>query len=104
MDVAHGMGTVAGAGNSTNAIGSSGVDPGRSLVSMETYPSTIEDSLDVFKKSCDGLDLSSSSILAMHRIIDKAVWGGGTEITLMRPTYGSLESAGCFDKTAPRLL
>jgi hypothetical protein len=72
-------------GTSRNAIGSSGVDPGRSSVSMETCPS-IGDSLDIEGKSRDCLEYSSFSIFDIHRMMDAAVWGGGTELTLMRPT------------------
>jgi len=42
---------------STNARGSSGVDPGQSLVSIEIYPSSIDDSLDMLTKSCDCIEI-----------------------------------------------
>jgi hypothetical protein len=67
------MGTATGVGNSTNAIGSSDVDPGRSLVSIETCPSPIGDLLDIEVNSCDCLELSSSSAFDIHRMIDVAV-------------------------------
>jgi hypothetical protein len=85
-------------------MGSSGVDPGQSLVSIETCPSPIGDVLVMDLKSCNCLELSSSSIFDIHRIIDGAVWGGATESTLMRPTDGLLELAGSFDRTAPKFL
>ena len=73
-------------GNSTNAIGSSGVDPGKSLVSIETCSSLIGDLLDTELKSCDWKVLSVSSIFDIHRMMDVAVCGGGMESMLMRPT------------------
>ena len=63
----------AGDDNSTNAIGSSGVHPGQLLASIETCPSPIGDSLDMLIKSCDFLELASSSVFDIHRIIDTAV-------------------------------
>ena len=59
--------------NSTNAIGSSNVDPGRLLVSNETRPSPIGDPLDILTKSCDCLELSSCSALDIHRMMDAVV-------------------------------
>jgi hypothetical protein len=63
----------AGDSDSTNAMGSSNVDPGRLLVSIETRPSPIGDALDMLTKSCDCLELSSCSVLDIHRMIDAAV-------------------------------
>jgi len=59
----------------TMAIGSSGVDPGRSLENIGTCStSLIDDSLDVEENSsCDCQVLSSSSILEIHRMTDTAV-------------------------------
>ena len=57
----------------TNAMGSSGVDPGRSLVSIETCASPIGDSLDIEVNSCDRLDLGSSSAFDIHRMMVVAV-------------------------------
>jgi len=96
-----GLHAAIGVGESTNAIGSSGVDPRRLLASIEICPSPIGDSLDTLRKSRECSELSSSSVLDIHRMMDAAVWGGGTESALMRPTEGSLGSAGCFDRTAP---
>ena len=64
------MGTSAGVGNSTNAMGSSGVDPGQSLVDIETCPSPIGEVLDIDVNNCDCSELSSSSIFDIHRIMD----------------------------------
>jgi len=60
-------------GSKTNAIGFSGVDPGRSLESSETCPSSSANSLDIFIKSCELFVLWNSSILDMHRMMDEAV-------------------------------
>jgi hypothetical protein len=59
--------------DSTNAKGSSGVDPGRSLVSIEIYPSSIGDSLDMLMKSCDCIEFSMCSTFDIHRMMDFAV-------------------------------
>jgi hypothetical protein len=60
-------------GSTTNAIGVSGVDPGRSLESIETCWSPSANSLDMLIKSCEFFVLSNSSILDIHRIMDEAV-------------------------------
>ena len=60
-------------GSTTNAIGLSGVDPGRSLESIETCPSPSADSLDMFIKSWEFFVLLNSSIFDIHRIMDEAV-------------------------------
>jgi hypothetical protein len=80
LNVGYEVGTTTGAGegtakigSTTNAIGFSGVDPGRSLESIETCLSPIENSLDMSIKSCDFFVLSSSSIFDIHRIMDWAV-------------------------------
>jgi hypothetical protein len=67
------VGAATGSGDSTNAMGSSNVAPGRLLVRIETCPSSIGDSLDMLTKSSDCLELSSSSILDIHRMMDAAV-------------------------------
>ena len=54
-------------------MGSSGVDPGRSPVSIETCASPIGDSLDIEVNSCDFLELGSSSAFDIHRKIVAAV-------------------------------
>jgi len=56
----------------TNAIGSSGVDPGRSLVSKEICPSPIGDSLDMLKNSCNSPVHPSFSTFIIRRIMDMA--------------------------------
>ena len=96
-EVDEGMGMT---GSITNTRGSSGVDPGQSSDSIETCPSPIGNSLDMLLKSWKFFVLSSSTF-DIHRMMDSAVWGGGMESTLIRPTEGLLESAGCFDSTAP---
>ena len=81
-----------------NAIGSPGVDQGRSLVSNETnLASPTVDSLEMLIQSCDSFQSSNPSDFAMHRLTEAAVWGGVIESTLMYPTVRSLGSAGCFD-------
>jgi hypothetical protein len=92
-------------GDSTNAMhmASSGVDPGRRLVSNETCPSPIGVWPDEWVQSCDFLDLSSPSVSHIRRMMDAAVWGGGTEAMLIRPTQGLAESAGSLDSIAPLL-
>jgi hypothetical protein len=60
-------------GSRTNAIGFSAVDPGRSLENIETCASPIGDSLDMSINSCDLLELVSSSIFDIHRIMELAV-------------------------------
>ena len=42
-------------------------------------------SLDMESKSCNWLEGSGFSIFEMHRMMDSAVWGGGTTSTGMRP-------------------
>ena len=69
----YAVGETTGIGNSTNAMGSSGIEPGQPPVSIEICPSPIGDSLDMLANSWDCLERSSSSSLDMHRDTDAAV-------------------------------
>jgi hypothetical protein len=64
---------IATTGSITNTSGSSGVDPGQSPDNIETCPSAIGISLDMLLKSWEFVEVLSSSIFDIHRMMDSAV-------------------------------